>query len=446
MELSVRFAASNNIKGPNLIPAIAMATISLYFDTRAVSDENKPVPLKLAINHRSSTVYVNLKISLTRNQWNGKRVVNHPQQKLLNESIKRRKALYEAAVFKLEETANTKIMTAKEYREALELIVNPEKAEQKVASTRLLAWFRTFLSHKNPSTRRLYEVTLRRVEAFLGKGGEKVSFDDINKEWLQRFDEFLAKTAPSANGRGIHMRNLRAVFNDAISNEITTNYPFRRFKIKREETRKRNFKVETLRRILNAEGLEPWQVKYRDFFKLTFMLIGINCADLCNLTEVKDGRVHYVRAKTHKSYSIKAEPEILELIEQYKGEKHLLNFTDTYKDYRLFYNNLCKGLRSIRDFLNENRKEDEAEIEELTTYWARHSWATIAAKLDIPDAVIASALGHGTRTVTDIYIEREMGKVDEANRRVLNYVFKGWPDGYEPEPPKKRGRPKKTEK
>ena len=59
----------------------------------------------------------------------------------------------------------------------------------------------------------------------------------------------------------------------------------------------------------------------------------------------------------------------------------------------------------------------------LTTYWARHTWATIAASLDVPKETIAHALGHGNDTVTDIYIDFDKRKVDEANRKVLDFVF-----------------------
>lgn len=56
-------------------------------------------------------------------------------------------------------------------------------------------------------------------------------------------------------------------------------------------------------------------------------------------------------------------------------------------------------------------------------YWARHTLATIAASLDIPKETISHALGHGNDTVTDIYIDFDKKKVDEANRKVLDYVF-----------------------
>lgn len=53
---------------------------------------------------------------------------------------------------------------------------------------------------------------------------------------------------------------------------------------------------------------------------------------------------------------------------------------------------------------------------------ARHTWATIASELDIPKETIAAALGHGGNTVTDIYIDFDQKKVDEANRKIIAYL------------------------
>lgn len=62
----------------------------------------------------------------------------------------------------------------------------------------------------------------------------------------------------------------------------------------------------------------------------------------------------------------------------------------------------------------------------ITTYWARHTWASIAAQLDVPNETIAAALGHGFgNRITAIYIDFDSKKVDEANRKVLDYVLHG---------------------
>ena len=148
------------------------------------------------------------------------------------------------------------------------------------------------------------------------------------------------------------------------------------------------------------------------------MLLGINTIDLCSLLrgDLIGDRIEFSRAKTHRLYSIKVEPEAEEIIKRYRGDSLLLNFADGLKNYRMYYNRLSIALREIGDSL---------KLPGLSSYWARHSWATIAAGLDIPRDTIAHALGHGGNTVTDIYIDFDQAKVDQANRRVLDWVLYG---------------------
>lgn len=292
-----------------------------------------------------------------------------------------------------------------------------EPTEQSVAvQGNFKPYFAAFIEKlRNKRTKEIYQATLSRMIAY-DPDLDKRRFEDITVRWLIDFDTFLAKTSPSQNARNIHFRNIRTVFNRAIDEELTASYPFRRFKIKPTPTRKRSMSCEQMRKIFNADGLEQWEVKYLDFFKLSFMLIGINVVDLCGLSEITEGRIDYIRAKTHRPYSVKVEPEAMEIIKKHRGEKRLLDFAENYANYRHFYNNLCKGLNSIKGKIG---------IKELTSYWARHTWATIAAELDIPDAVIGQALGHAETSVTSIYIRRNEQKVDEANRRVLDWVLYG---------------------
>lgn len=415
-----------------------MVTTKFYLDTRKVLKGGQGFSLRINITQNRKIASYPLGITLTEKQWNAQteKVVGHPEAMMYNKFIASRKVEVDTIILKLADEGKLGDMTAVQIRDYIQSVLNPkeEKAPKVVEEQNTVAKvFDRFIAHKkNPRTKEIYRTTYNRIKAHLSEEVFKsLKFEDIDLEWLMDFDEFMALTAPSANARAINMRNLRAVCNFAIDCEITNHYPFRRFKIKQEVTRKRNFDVETLRRIFNHPCAEEWQQKYLDFFKLTFMLIGINCVDLCGLKRIVGGRVDYIRAKTHKPYSVKVEKEAREIIERYAGEEHLLNFTESYANYRHFYNNLCNGLREIRDQL---------ELEELTTYWARHSWATIAASLDIPKETIAAALGHGGNTVTDIYIEFDKRKVDEANRKVLDWVLYG----VHPNALKKRGRPKKV--
>lgn len=283
------------------------------------------------------------------------------------------------------------------------------KEEKRPSKPSLGEMFQKVMDVKSAGNRRLFESTWRKLTAYTDVF--QVQLDDINKLWLDGFCATIADLA--VNTRSIHLRNIRTVINYAIDCGITTNYPFLRYRVPHARTRKRSFSVDTLRRIASVE-LPDWLAKYRDLFMLSFYLIGINVVDLCNLKDIKQGRIEYVRAKTHKPYSIKVEPEAMEIIERLRGEKHLLFMLDTNAHYRLFYNQWSLALRKIKDILG---------LPELSTYWSRHSWATIASSLDIPKDTIAHALGHGGNSVTDIYIDFDMNKVDVANRRVIDHVL-----------------------
>lgn len=293
-----------------------------------------------------------------------------------------------------------------------------------------------FLKHKEyyerRSTRESNEYTLSVMEKFSEKRGvplDTLNFEDINYAWLSDFDRFMEISGLSQNTRRIHFANIRAAVNDAYKRELTDADPFRRFRLKTEKTVKRSMPIEELRQLFDYPT-EPHAVYYRDMFKLIFMLIGINTVDLYGLKEItKEGRVEYKRAKTGRLYSIKIEPEALEIIEKYKGTSALLNIADKYKDHRYFRRDTNDALRLIGEVRRVGRggkKEYKPLWPELTTYWARHTWATLAADLDIPDATISLALGHsGENRVTEIYIKRNRKKIDEANRRVLDWVLYG---------------------
>lgn len=253
-------------------------------------------------------------------------------------------------------------------------------------------------------TGELYEMTARKVERFDGKATLL-----IDAPWLSRFEAWMAKVN-KVNAYAIHLRNIRTVLNWAIDNGWTDNYPFRRFHIKREATRKRNLSAQFIRELMELE-VEPFQEKYRDFFVLSFFLIGVNPIDLLNAEphQLSDGRFEYVRAKTHKLYSIKVEPEAQAIIDRYRGEKHLLRFTDNtaYTHFAAKANGFLHGVRP-----------------DITMYYARHSWASIASELDIPMETISAALGHSFgNSTTAIYINFQQKKVDEANRKVIDYVM-----------------------
>lgn len=294
-------------------------------------------------------------------------------------------------------------------------------------------------------TRKVYEMTLRKMGGYCDVGS--LRFADISVGWLRDFEHWLGATC-SVNTRGIHLRNIRAVMNAAIDEGVMPAdlYPFRRFKIKKEETMKRSLSVGDLRR-LRDYPCEGWQRKYVDVFMLSFYLAGINLVDLIGLPPLgADGVIRYRRSKTGVLCQLSVPPEAMEIIERYRGDERLLWFGERLKPgaegWHDWLHRFNDGLQKVgpSGYMYVRRKGRcggkqrvkvyNALFPELTSYWARHTWATLAAEIDVPDAVIDAALGHRSACrMADIYIRRDARKVDEAVRRVIEYV-NGKADAY----------------
>ncbi len=404
-----------------------MATTKLYLDTRATR-KGKASPLKLAITKNGKTALLHLNITLLPDQWDKKagKVTNHPNKSFLTTYINRRKLDVDTIILKLIETGEASRMNATDIKNHIEMLFKGKQEEKDSDRNTFSFHFKKFADSKKESTKGVYMHTYNRMKAY-EKELEKLKFEDITKEWLVSFESFLAKTAPSKNARNIHLRNIRAVFNDAIECEITNSYPFRRFKIRPAPTAKRSLTVEQLRKLFN-HPVEEYAIRHLDMFKLIFFLMGINTIDLYNLKEItNDGRIEYYRAKTGRLYSIKVEPEAMEIINRYRGKSFLLDMHETISNHHYYAKRINKALKRIGETTigKHGAKTYKPAFPNLTTYWARHTWATIAAELEIPKETIAAALGHGGNTVTDIYIDFDRKKVDLANRKVLDWVLYG---------------------
>ena len=390
-----------------------MAKCYLKLDTRrALKDGTYPV--KIVVTGNSKELRLDTGVSVKEDGWNPttRNAVNRRTASLLSTLLTRA----ESTVLDLRERGLFDKLTTAQLRKALtaEGPASPQRA--------LLEVCEQFLRLKTGKrTREIYEATMKKVTAF----DPEATMEGVTPNWLREFSVFLGG---SVNGRAIHLRNIRAVCNYALDEELTQNYPFRKFKIPREETRKRSLPVDDLRALMALDDLTPQEEEYRDMFLLIFYLVGINIADLAALTHdsLVDGRIEYRRAKTGRLYSIKVEPEAQAIIDKYQGEKHLLSPFDRYSSYRDYNHRLNDALKKLGPVNGKHRNgvlTREPINPELSTYWARHSWATIAASLDIPNETIAAALGHSYgNKVTAIYINFDAKKIDRANRQVINHL------------------------
>lgn len=413
-----------------------MASTKFYLDCRR-SKPGQPSVLKIAIGHGNKTSYISLDARLLPNQWDSskEKVKEHPDKQILNAYIYEMKQNVDAQIIFLTREQKIKSMSANDIRDFIMEELDPDRKKAKEDKTTFLYRFNQYASRMKPGSKRTFDHTLNRLTAYVGEAAlKKLKFEDMTVDWLTGFDVFMARTAPSKNSRNIHFRNIRTVFNDAIEDNITSFYPFRRFKIKGEVTAKRDLSVEELRRLAYFE-CEECAVKYRDCFMLMFYLMGINNVDLCHLKEISKGRLEFHRTKTNHFFSMKVEPEAMALIKKYRGEEWLLDILDHWSDATFFLKKMNKHLQKIGPVTRSGlggKKNYTPLFPKLTTYYARHSWASIASSLDIPIETISAGLGHeyGNR-ITAIYINYDNRKVDVANRKVIDWVLYGKIDGKE---------------
>ena len=396
-----------------------MATANFYLDIRRAKKDNS-FPLKINVYHKGMFL-LSTGLSASLANWTGSEFSNkEPNYKTKNASLHKTISGIENTLFRLEMDGKLNALSDKTLKGILEKCLPGYTSSN--STKYFVDYLNDFMNLKDkPGTKTVYATTFNKIMEF----DSTCTFDTVNLDWLRRFEKWMKDDGLKTNAYAIHLRNISAVFNYAIDEEFTTLYPFRKFKIKKEETAKRCLTPEQVV-LLRDYDCEEHQKRYRDMFVLMLYLIGINAVDLFNLKKLVNGRVEYNRAKTNKLYSIKVEPEAMEIIERYQGKDWLLNILDSYSNYKDFLHRMDVGLKQIGPVSRKGlggKKERNSLFPEISSYWARHTWATIAAQLDIPKETISAALGHEIGSdVTSIYIKFDRKKIDEANRKVIDYL------------------------
>ena len=314
--------------------------------------------------------------------------------------------------------------TVEELKDHLKEVINGAK---KSDTSSFVCYIRKIAETKGRyNTQRNYERVARAIEIY----DKDCTFESVDKKWIVSYIDHERRKGRKDNGIQTDIQILKFVFNRAIEDEITDKFPFRGVSVKKEQTKKRCLSLEQLRAIRDFK-LTGKKAMYRDCFMLSFYLIGINISDLLFLpkTALKNGRIIYKRNKTGKLYDIKVEPEAMEIIERHKSRKkdRLLSFLEEGDATitNTFANNLTRHLRTIGEKERHSYYVTVQPIEEgITSYWSRHTWATMASELDIPMEVIGRSLGHSLwdNAVTSTYIKYDTKKIDEANRKVIDYL------------------------
>lgn len=302
------------------------------------------------------------------------------------------------------------------------------------------------------STAHVYTYALRSFRMFVG-GGE-IFFGGISRYSLARFERFMKDKLRAWNTISTYVRALRSVYHRAVDAGVIKG-EYRLFSGVYTGTKvekKRALTKEDIRRLLfdpelcpslpsetEAETLAsqlPAPLREaRDLLSLMFRLQGMPLVDLAhlrsnNLHTDATGRTMLTchRQKTGTELNVCVTQEVLTLIERYRSTDpkspyllRLLNATDKEKDAYYAYGRLLRRLNALLAKLAAYYGMEGIRV---SSYTARHTWATIAKFCHISEEVISEGLGHSSLEVTRTYLKSfEYGELDNANGIVMGRVF-----------------------
>lgn len=379
-----------------------MVNVKYWLDKRKVMADGR-YPLKVMLSQSSQTRVLKAGLSIEEKKWDGvqQRVLGRDAAPLNRKLV----SLMKRIEIEVEECP-----TLESAANVVKSIVS-DRGEGKSRS--LSSLWDEFIESKQKGTTRdayLYTKSMTMQLADI----ESLDVADVTVQWIEKLRERMAKRGLSNNSSITYLSRLRAVLSHARRKGLILNNPFADIKMRTSETRHRFVDIETLRMIRDARGNHRLMY-YRDMFMLSFYLIGMNSIDMFNAKGIVGGRLQYKRSKTGKLYDIKVEPEARELIKAHGGDGCLLNISASHSTVNVFTTASESALKKFAP--------------DLSMYWARHTWATTAAELNVPMEVISAALGHscGLR-VTNIYVAVKLSKVDAANRLVLDYLRSSFTD------------------
>lgn len=271
-------------------------------------------------------------------------------------------------------------------------------------------------------TAETYTTSLNSFSRFRGEHGD-VLLDEVNINLMTEYESWLKEHGICPNSTSYYMRNLRAIYNRAVDKKLTEQqYPFKHVYTGIDKTVKRAISLKSIRRIRDLDlSLKPSLDFARDIFMFSFYTRGMSFIDIAYLKkdDLQNGVLSYRRQKTNQRLFIKWEKPMQEIVDKYNisGSSYLLPIIkDISKDERIQY-------QSAAHFVNSKLKKIGKLLGltiPLTTYVARHGWASIAKSRNIPINTISEAMGHDSEMTTRIYLASlDTSIVDEANLIVL---------------------------
>lgn len=277
---------------------------------------------------------------------------------------------------------------------------------------------------------RVYKDTKNSLLKFVNN--RALRFNDISVTFLEKYEVYLRENNNNDGGIAVKMRQLRALYNDALNRGIAKEefYPFKKYKISKlkGKTAKRALTIEEVKKFLKINISEyPHLQNSFDYFIFSYYCRGMNFIDLMKLkwSNIQGENIFYTRSKTNRQFVIKILEPVSKVLSYYKGLKPnsqyvfplILNENITPTQLE---NRKLKTLKKFNKDLKELSKIVGIESN-VTSYVIRHSYATNMKFLGVSSDIISQSMGHSNVEITQSYLkEFENDILDNENEKLLS--------------------------
>ena len=404
------------------------ATISVIcYKSKTLSNGEHPLMLRIAQDGKSR--YKSLKISVNAKFWDfdkNEPKANCPNKDLINKIILQNKLEYQSKI--LEKRANDEEFTATS-------LINEEKQEIKAKTVEefYLSLVEDLKNKGQVGTSCAYQNSYRVLKHFNKRKKLNFTFSHIDVSFCKKFEEWMRSKGNKDTTISYQLRTLRATFNRAIEAKIVAKdkNPFTEYKLSHLNTKtmKRALSKSDIMKIMQADCTDktPTRQLAQDLFAFSYLCGGISFVDIANLTpkNIIDNRLIYQRQKTHGGINLQLSDEAKRVISKYSDYQLSAGYLFPILHHKRHITPMQKMNRThkICHDINHELRTLGKELDittDVTTYVARHSFATVLKKSGVNIGIISQALGHQDIKTTQIYLSKfDNEQVDEAMKYLL---------------------------
>ena len=403
----------------------ASLSVVCYKSKRLSNGES---PLMLQVSKGGKRQYQSLGVSVNPKFWDfskNKPKSNCPNREYILKLILNKQAELQQRMLELN-------AEQKEYTTTTLLHDEHRKFELKTVKQFYQELIEQYKANEKCGNRLIYKSSYNSINVFTN-GNLEIPFSAIDVAWLNKYEKWLRSKGNKETTMSLMFRTLRSAYNKAIENKCArkSDYPFNDYKISKFDvsTEKRAIaKADVLKfsTDVHSIGKQQYVQLSKDIFIFSYLCGGINFTDIANLTKdniIEGKRLHYIRQKTGKLIKLGLSEEALKIIKRYAVESKgylfpilnaQLHKTPLQKQNRIhkMLGNVNKNLKLIAAQLNVDAN--------MTTYVARHSFASVLKKSGVSIALISEALGHSDLSTTQVYLDSfDNEQIDAAMQNLL---------------------------